>query len=444
MHGCPQYGPAIYDDDGYNQEGFHRVTGLNEHSRTRREQIVHDHGEEGDIEIEGEDEEEDEDDDEANLEEFLRNLERVLGDEQIDIIRAMSPEEREETITMLRIDLLGQGVVFVDRPLQEHDDDEHHGDGEAENDEDDQARQLEHISEDDEPEYRENIDENLEEPENEQLGPPWAAAQYLRDSNLYLRDSENAENEYLDDAENEYLEEPENEYGEDIWAQFSYLENAENDEQDVENDEQDASDYGVHVPGSWDLPPSEWDTFQPFGPGLLEQQVGYWDESATFDFGDDVPGDVHQVNISEVPFFYFSQLELQNESLDEPTTAANSGTNMPGAFPEEEEDPLAARFNDLRDRLDAIRSADFEDYYTSFGTGQQDGNPDHPTTSEFRDLNRSGEPMIMEDMIHSGAANPLSSVPTTNTETPLVDETSTEKAEDTSDDECWGCGCTMI
>ncbi|EMD69276.1 hypothetical protein COCSADRAFT_56374, partial [Bipolaris sorokiniana ND90Pr] len=28
-HGCPRYGPAIYDAQGYNQLGFHRDTGLN-------------------------------------------------------------------------------------------------------------------------------------------------------------------------------------------------------------------------------------------------------------------------------------------------------------------------------------------------------------------------------------------------------------------------------
>jgi hypothetical protein len=42
----------------------------------------------------------------------------------------------------------------------------YHGDGDAENDKDDQARQLEHISEDDEPEYWENIDEYLDDAED--------------------------------------------------------------------------------------------------------------------------------------------------------------------------------------------------------------------------------------------------------------------------------------
>lgn len=26
-HGCPRYGQPVYDDDGYNQDGFHRITG---------------------------------------------------------------------------------------------------------------------------------------------------------------------------------------------------------------------------------------------------------------------------------------------------------------------------------------------------------------------------------------------------------------------------------
>lgn len=29
MHGCPKDGPAIYDEEDYNQDGYHRVTGLN-------------------------------------------------------------------------------------------------------------------------------------------------------------------------------------------------------------------------------------------------------------------------------------------------------------------------------------------------------------------------------------------------------------------------------
>ncbi|KAF2730501.1 hypothetical protein EJ04DRAFT_407450, partial [Polyplosphaeria fusca] len=48
IHGCPHYGPAQYDDEGYNQEGFHRDTDLNREGRTRREQAIHDHGEDPD------------------------------------------------------------------------------------------------------------------------------------------------------------------------------------------------------------------------------------------------------------------------------------------------------------------------------------------------------------------------------------------------------------
>ncbi|KAJ5065708.1 hypothetical protein J3E72DRAFT_182704 [Bipolaris maydis] len=37
-HGCPRYGPAIYDAQGYNQNGFHRDTGLNRAGRTSLQQ----------------------------------------------------------------------------------------------------------------------------------------------------------------------------------------------------------------------------------------------------------------------------------------------------------------------------------------------------------------------------------------------------------------------
>lgn len=40
MHGCPIYGPAEYNALGYNQDGFHRSTGLDAEGLTRGERIA--------------------------------------------------------------------------------------------------------------------------------------------------------------------------------------------------------------------------------------------------------------------------------------------------------------------------------------------------------------------------------------------------------------------
>ncbi|KAF2792460.1 hypothetical protein K505DRAFT_278765 [Melanomma pulvis-pyrius CBS 109.77] len=58
LHGCPQYGPAEFDEEGYNQDGYHRETGLNREGLTRVRQNLQDIGEADD----GEEEEEEEED----------------------------------------------------------------------------------------------------------------------------------------------------------------------------------------------------------------------------------------------------------------------------------------------------------------------------------------------------------------------------------------------
>ena len=44
LHGCPQYGRAIFDEQGYNQEGFHRETNLNRDGLTYQD-VVRSRGE---------------------------------------------------------------------------------------------------------------------------------------------------------------------------------------------------------------------------------------------------------------------------------------------------------------------------------------------------------------------------------------------------------------
>ena len=86
MHGCPHYGPATYDEEGYNQDGYHRETDLNHEGLTRRQQQRQDAGEEDEDEAEEEDEELDRFPPWATDEfrEFLRQLPQDLWEDAID------------------------------------------------------------------------------------------------------------------------------------------------------------------------------------------------------------------------------------------------------------------------------------------------------------------------------------------------------------------------
>jgi hypothetical protein len=125
VHGCPHYGPAIYDEEGYNQEGYHRDTELNREGLTRRQQQRQDAGDEDDDEEEGEEEEDEVDGfppwatDEFR--EFLRQLPRDLWEDAID---------QEETQRIER----GEFFVPAPPPVDPGDDGED-AVGEGENDE---------------------------------------------------------------------------------------------------------------------------------------------------------------------------------------------------------------------------------------------------------------------------------------------------------------------
>jgi hypothetical protein len=86
IHGCPRYGPAIYDEESYNQDGFHRDTGLNREGLTRRQESAR---------LGDEDDEDDEDDDDEER------------GEDWDVMQHLEPEQRI-TINFL------QGVARVD------------------------------------------------------------------------------------------------------------------------------------------------------------------------------------------------------------------------------------------------------------------------------------------------------------------------------------------
>ncbi|KAF2263174.1 hypothetical protein CC78DRAFT_569198 [Lojkania enalia] len=73
IHGCPHYGPAVYDDEGYNQDGFHRDIGVNRDGLTRQEQVILEDGRESGEEPDGESEEAGEADLPHNLRDLVRN-----------------------------------------------------------------------------------------------------------------------------------------------------------------------------------------------------------------------------------------------------------------------------------------------------------------------------------------------------------------------------------
>ena len=71
-HACPRYGAPVYDDEGYNQDGFHRDTGMDRDGNTRGRRDAEEEDEEDeedDQEDEDEEENEEEDEDEEGGEE---------------------------------------------------------------------------------------------------------------------------------------------------------------------------------------------------------------------------------------------------------------------------------------------------------------------------------------------------------------------------------------
>ncbi|KAF2446737.1 hypothetical protein P171DRAFT_238268 [Karstenula rhodostoma CBS 690.94] len=117
-HGCPQYGPAHYDEEGFNVRGYHRDTGLNREGRTFQEQMRIDRGEGNGQDSDGDDEEDDEEDDDngANGDE----LEDVLWQQILShadparraMLESVDPDEREDALMQLQIELIDQGVVL--------------------------------------------------------------------------------------------------------------------------------------------------------------------------------------------------------------------------------------------------------------------------------------------------------------------------------------------
>lgn len=145
-HGCPSYGPAEYDEEGYNQAGYHKKTGLNRDGRTFREQIT--------FEQEGESDETGDDDGEENEGPDWEILQHVEPDRR-EFINTLDPRTREDALMMLQIELLEQGITF-EQPQPNNNNNNPDAEGDDEESEDDESD--------------EENEENAEEDGNEEVG----------------------------------------------------------------------------------------------------------------------------------------------------------------------------------------------------------------------------------------------------------------------------------
>ena len=111
MHGCPHYGPAIYDAEGYNQNGYHRDTGLNREGLTRRQDVARRRGEDPN-DVDEEDDDDDDDDNEGEEDPDWEVLQHLAPDQRITI-NTLHGEAREDALDQLRIMLFEtQGILF--------------------------------------------------------------------------------------------------------------------------------------------------------------------------------------------------------------------------------------------------------------------------------------------------------------------------------------------
>ncbi|KAJ4381375.1 hypothetical protein N0V86_003724 [Didymella sp. IMI 355093] len=106
MHACPHYGPAIYDEQGYNQDGYHRVTGLNRDGHTRQEQAF--------TNADGNDENEegDENDDPDDHHFVLQHVDAAMRAS----FTALPHQDREAFLLNLQIQLFEERGITFDLP----------------------------------------------------------------------------------------------------------------------------------------------------------------------------------------------------------------------------------------------------------------------------------------------------------------------------------------
>ncbi|KAF3008822.1 hypothetical protein E8E13_010704 [Curvularia kusanoi] len=113
LHGCPVYGPAYYDEDGYNQDGFHRTTGLNHEGRTRREEAGDEDDDDGDDDDNSDNEEDNHNDGwDGEFDENHPALQHVHPDVRA-VFATFDRDERETFLLNLQVSLFEeQGITF--------------------------------------------------------------------------------------------------------------------------------------------------------------------------------------------------------------------------------------------------------------------------------------------------------------------------------------------
>lgn len=126
IHGCPHYGPAIYDEEGYNQDGFHRDTGLDREGQTRLRD-----------DSDG-DEDEDEDDDPDAHHFVLQHVDAAMR----ATFNALPHQDREAFLLNLQIQLFEERGVTFDLPDEHGRDDESSDDEEEDEDENEDIDNL--------------------------------------------------------------------------------------------------------------------------------------------------------------------------------------------------------------------------------------------------------------------------------------------------------------
>lgn len=163
MHGCPHYGPVIYDDEGYNQDGYHRTTGLNREGRTRREQAR--------FNPDGDDEDEDEDGDEEDNPDDHHFVLQHVDAAMRATFAALPHQDREAFLLNLQIQLFEErGITFPLPDERSDDSNESDGDGDGDSDGDNENEDSGSEDDDDGRDEGEGQDSNDEEQSNEGPG----------------------------------------------------------------------------------------------------------------------------------------------------------------------------------------------------------------------------------------------------------------------------------
>jgi hypothetical protein len=127
VHGCPHYGPAIYDEESYNQDGYHRDTGLNRASLTYRQENAR-------LGVVDDEDDDDEDNEERGEDwDVMQHLEA----EQRITINVLQGEAREDALDQLRIMLFETRGLFFGQGNHDGEDGNEEGEGEGEREESD-------------------------------------------------------------------------------------------------------------------------------------------------------------------------------------------------------------------------------------------------------------------------------------------------------------------